>query len=266
MTDFSKDLGKFASKLCFCTTFKESFAIFDEQIKDLGFKSTLYSYLPKVALDHNHHCTPIFAVSDTFDQHFLQHYLEDGLDQYDYGIRQIIEGNMATIDWASAVKNHSMSEKEKQVFTLASADYRMRNTLTIPCLSGSRGVAGASFITDDNNQHFTLLKKETYDTLYTTTKLFHNHIMSNTFEFSTFVQPLLGPFNQTEKAVLRNLPKGLPVASIANDIGKSVRYTDNVIRNLRIKFGGVDDEDRPNISTARLIYHIGLMSLDDELL
>jgi len=265
MADYKKDLGEYASKLCMSTTFEKSFAVFDEQIKNLGFKSALYTYLPTLVLDHKHPHTPIFAVSDTFEQHFLQHYLAAELDQYDYTIRQIAEGNMATIDWAGAAKNKPMSKEEKQLFDLASHDYHIRNALTIPCLSGSRGIAGASFITNDNNRHFSLLKRETYDPLHSTTRLFHNHTMSNAFEYTKFVQPLLGTFNHTEKAVLRNLPKGLPVACIANDIGKSVRYTDNVIRNLRIKFGGLSDEDRPNISTARLIYHIGLLSLGDEI-
>lgn len=89
--------------------------------------------------------------------------------------------------------------------------------------------------------------------------------MSNAFEFSTFIKPLLKNLSHTEKRVINGLTKGLPVASIAHEVGKSVRYTDKVIRNLRYKLGGENDQGQPGISTRLLIYYIGLMKLGDEI-
>lgn len=265
MSKLNKQLGEYASQLCFAETFDDAFLVFDQHTKRLGFESALYSFIPRISLDNKLEHAPIFSVSDSYDPNYLTHYMEERLDKNDYIIKELENGNTRTYDWQEDLRNGQLTNVEKNVLDIACNDHQMKNGLSIPTLTGVKGIAAASVISSESDRLFSQLKKETYDSLLTSTKLFHNHAISNAFEFSTFVQPLLASLSETEKKVVKTLPKGLSVTCIAKEVGKSIRYTDNIIRNLRIKMGGLNEQHQPRISTKLLIYYIGLMKLADEL-
>lgn len=262
MQQLNGQLGEFAYKLCYTTSFDEAFSLFQQHMQQLGFDHMLYTFIPRISLDNPNKHQPKLMVSESYKQ-YLNYYQEANLAQNDYTIKLIDQGSKRPLDWWEDIRNKLLTPAEKEVVEVARHDYHMKNGLTIPTLVGEKGIAGASLISMDDDRFFQTLKEESMTLALTSTALFHNHTMANSFEFSPFIQPLIDNLNETEKKIVNCLPKGLPVNHIAADVGRSTGYTEKVIRNLRIKMGGETPEHKPRISTRLLTYYIGLMNLSE---
>ena len=110
-----------------------------------------------------------------------------------------------------------------------------------------------------------MLKFETVSMLKTASTIFHNHVITNAFEYNAFIDPILPKFNKTEKNVLKLLLDGHSVPIISKILCKSEGYMENVVRNIRIKMAGLDHNDKPKISKDLLIHYCGLMGVYDAL-
>lgn len=160
MRKLNEQLGEFANKLCHATSFDESFSAFDQQVKNFGFGSALYSFIPRVALDNHLPRTPIFSLSDSYDQNYMKHYAEARFDKNDYVIKTIEDGSMACLDWWEDVERGILTPEKEAVLAVGRNDYQIKNGLTIPTLTGVSGIAAASFISEDSDQLFRKLKAE----------------------------------------------------------------------------------------------------------
>jgi len=265
MTYSKKSLGEYADKLCHASTYEESFLAFDQYAKELGFESALYSFIPRIALDNKLSLAPVFSVSENYSAEYLEHYMEARFDKDDHIIHLIDTGTATAIDWWDEVENKKLSKNAKEVFVSAKEDYRMANGLSIPTLTGAKGIAAASFISNEGNAHFKKLKHENIEALWTSSRLFHNHVMCGTYNFRTFISPLLPNLSKTEQVVLKYLLEGLTLPDIAKAACKSYKYTENVLRSIRIKMAGLDENGKPKISKDLLIHYCGLMGIYDQL-
>jgi len=144
-------------------------------------------------------------------------------------------------------------------------DYQIKNGLSIPLSAGSRGVAAVSVMSQENNRLYKQLKSETLAILQVATTVFHNHVITNAFELNAFIKPIFPKFNQTEKKVLKLLLEGYSIPKISTILCKSSGYMENVVRNIRIKMGDLDGNDKPRISKDVLIHYCGLMGIYDVL-
>lgn len=260
-----KLLGEYAEKLCCASTFEESFLAFDQYANTLGFESTLYSFIPRIALDNKLPKTPVFSISKNYNANYLKHYMEARFDQNDHIIYSIKKGRTTAIDWWDEVKKGGLNKQEQEVFVSAREDYQMANGLSIPTLTGAKGIAATSFISNEKSEKFKKLKYANVEVLWASSQLFHNHIMCGSYNFNTFISPLLPVLSKTERIVLKCVLEGLIVSQISEVACKSHKYTENVIRSIRIKMGGLDENDKPKISKDLLIHYCGLMGIYDEL-
>ncbi len=256
----------YANKLCLATTYEESFFTYNELTTQLGYKSLLYTYAPRSVLDNIPAITaPTVSVSESYNLEYLKQYSESHFEQTDYVVQSILQGNTSTLDWWEDCNNGQLNKAQKKILHIMQDDYRMSNGLTIPLPNGIKGVGVASLISGDKDRLFKKLKSETHSTLWTATKLFHNHVIANAYEYSTFIKPILSSLSKTEKQALKCLLDGLSVPQIAQAIFRSRGHTENLVRSIRTKIGGEDIEGKPRITKDQLIHYCGLMQIYNEL-
>jgi len=154
-----------------------------------------------------------------------------------------------------------MTKTEANVIVTAREDYKVIHGLTIPTLSGNRGIAGASFICSDNDRAYQQLKTMSLNQLKLCTQVFHSTVVSNAYLADSFIKPLIPDLNTTERNFLKGLAEGKSMIAIADELETSVKYLDKVLRRTREKFSGVGVDEQTQINRNQLIYHIGLLNL-----
>lgn len=260
-----QDIGEFVTELYQAQNIDEAFCAFEKQVFKLGFEGVLYTFIPRISLQTDLPTAPVYKVSDSFSPQYLTHYMEDNFYRHDPAVKAIEQGQLTTIDWWLEVKKGTMSHAEKSVIITAREDYQVINGLTIPTLSDNRGIAGASFISSDNDYLFQQLKSISFDQLQLCTQLFHAAIVSNAFLSHSFIKPLIPKLNSKEKQLLRGLSVGESMIDIADKLDISVKYLDKVLRRTREKFSGVGIDEETKINRNQLIYHLGLLNILDNI-
>lgn len=259
------DLGLFAEKLFRASCFEDAFRAFEEQVFRLGFEGVLYTFIPRVTLDAKLPERPVYKVSRSYGPEYLSHYAQARFDQHDPIIRAIAGGNLTPLDWWLEIKKGTMTSAERRVITTARDDYRMINGLTLPLMSDTRGIAGASFVSSEPDRLYENLKAQSLEELSLCTRMFHGAVNSNACLMAEFLRPLLGGLSRTEKGVLRRLAEGKGLEQIAAELDTTTRYVDRVVRHLREKLSGVGSEEKPRINRNQLAYYVGLLNLIDQL-
>lgn len=252
---------EFTDQLCQATTYDESFTIYSQFTEFLGYEAVLYSFIPRIVLDQISHLQPKFSISENYDQTFLEEYFESKFYQTDYVIKKIKNGCNETLDWWDDCKKGKLNTKQIKILNIMRNDYKIENGLTIPLNAGVKGIAAISVTSDQKSEIYQQLKSETYSRLKTASTIFHNHVITNTFESNIFMEPIIPNMNKTEKKVLKFILDGHPVPIIAKELCKSKGYMENVVRSIRIKMAGLDSTGKPKISKDLLIYYCGLMGV-----
>jgi hypothetical protein len=265
MTDKTKELGNFAFELCGAENYDAAFSAFDQLLTSVGFDSVLYSHIPSIVLSGTSASQPVFSTSESYDSRYMMQYMEAGFYKDDHVISSINDGRMSHIDWWKEAETKAVSKGAMEVFSVARDDFKMTNGFTIPTLTGSQGIAAASFISSDAREPFDQLLQENEQLMIASTKIFHNHVMNQSYFFGKFLEPSLPKLNATQRAVFKGLLLGLTTPVIAGQICKNPRYVENVVRDLRVKIGGSDIEGKPLISKDSLIHYGGLMRFLDQL-
>jgi len=255
----------FADQLCQATTYDESFALYSQFTEFLGYESALYSFIPRIVLDQISHLQPKFSISENYNQGYLEEYSASKFDKTDYVIKEIKSGCTETLDWWGDYKKGSLNAKQTKILNIMRDDYKIENGLSIPLNTGVKGIAAVSVSSDQKDRLYQQLRSETHLTLKTASIIFHNHVVTNAFEYNAFVDPILPNMNKTEKKVLKLLLDGHPVPRISKILCKSEGYMENVVRSIRIKMAGLDSDDKPKISKDLLIHYSGLMGIYDAL-
>lgn len=272
----------YAIKLCMCDTYDEALSTYSDYVKSLGYQSVSYLFIPRMVLD-NHLFSKQFshinanksrgkskrAKKTNAKQANIRLFKQYADDDTQQSAEKIKQGYTKTIDLKKEARNKRKPRHAKQEQTAHTMRYehQLIKGLPIPSLAGNKGIgiAVVSVMSDDDDQFFQQLNAETEEALRISTKLFHQHALSNADEFHDVTEPLLNNLSETEKKVLKALPTSKTVAVIARELDRRPRYIDNVIRELRMKVGGRTSDDNPRISTALLIYYIGLTQLLDRI-
>ncbi len=255
------DLGHYCEELYRARDFEQAFVVFEKQAIKLGYLGVLYTFIPRLLIDSNFNQEPVYKVSESYSPKYLQHYEEAHFERDDPLIQAVNGGVCQPIDWWGGVSRQYMESNSKSKDVIATAlNYGIKNGITIPLLNDERGIAGASFITDES-ERFSLLKTNSVEKLEMCTKLFHNLIFSNACHTSAFVQPILQSLTNTEKRFLAKLAQGKTPVQIAIELGRSEKYLEQVMLKVRRKFSHSSAEGAITVNRNQIMYYAGLMNL-----
>ena len=258
-------LGQFVEALYQARNIDEAFSAFEQHVFKLGFEGVLYTFIPRIILDTKSPYAPVYLVSESYSPKYLEHYMDTGFYQHDPVIKAIEKGDLTPFDWWEEVNKGKMNKVEQGTIVTAREDYQIMHGITIPTMSDHRGIAGASFISSENDHLYGNLKATNLENLKLSTQLFHDAVLSREFLAKSFIQPFTLKLNEKEKGLLRGLSAGKNMDHIAQELGTQVKYLDKVLRRTREKFSGVGIGEEAKINRNQLIYYMGLLNLLDNL-
>ena len=259
------DLGEFAQSLYRAENFDEAFSVFEEHVLKLGFEGVLYTYIPRALLDSNFFREPVYKVSRHYSPKYLSHYTDARFDKSDPLINAVKNGVKEPIDWWGKTNKVYMDANKKSKEVIAtSLDYGISNGLTLPLMSGEKGISGASFITSESTR-FATLKNENMEMLKICTHMFHNLVISDACHVSHFLKPILQSLSITESRFLQRLAQGKSPCQISFELNKSERYLEQVMLKLRRKLSGVAIDAPPTLNRNQVLYYAGLLDLINHL-
>ncbi|GAA6168280.1 autoinducer binding domain-containing protein [Sessilibacter corallicola] len=255
------DLGQYCEELYRARSFEQAFSVFEKQVIKLGYDGVLYTFIPRLLIDSNFNQEPVYKVSESYSPQYLQHYEQAHFERDDPLIQAVNGGVAEAFDWWGDIPKQYMSDNPKAKEVIAtSLNYGINNGITIPLLNDERGVAGASFITEEDTK-FSLLKSSTMEKLELCTRLFHNLVFSGACYTSAFVQPILQSLTNTEKRFLAKLAQGKTPVQIAQELGRSEKYLEQVMLKVRRKFSHSSAEGAITVNRNQIMYYSGLMNL-----
>lgn len=259
------DLGEYAASLYSANNFNEAFIAFEQQVLKLGFEGVLYTYIPRVLLDSNFLCEPVYKVSHDYSPAYLEHYADAHFEKHDPLIKAVENGVTEPIDWWGKINEVYMeADKGSQEVIATSRGYGISNGITLPLMSEAKGIAGASFITPESG-HFDALKDENLNMLKLCTQLFHSLVISDACYVCHFVKPVLQALSKTERCFIQRLAQGKSPAQISAELNKSEKYLEQVMLKLRRKLSGAATETPTILNRNQVLYYAGLLNLIDQL-
>lgn len=259
----SQRVSDFAYAICEANSFTEAFTALQTVVESMGYDGLLYTYIPKILLDSGLPVAPIYELSNGYCPPYIEEYTASRFDKADPIIEMIKEGVKTPINWWGPHCGSYMNKNPKAREVIqAGRHHGIQNGLTIPLLSGSSGIAGASVISHQSHTFEALIDSSLRD-LDCCTKLFHGMVMSNTDYKSNFLKSIFAYLSTTEKQYLAGLASGKSPAQIALKIGKQEGYLEQVAIRLRKKLSGVAAEEPPGINRNELMYFAGLVEMLD---
>lgn len=255
--DITDDLSLYIRDMYSQQSFEATFDIYDRKVQELGFQGALYAYIPTLYLDEDLPIQPGLHVSKSYNHAFLKHYDEAEFGKNDFIIKEIKNGRETPMDWWKEHKKGVLTQPEQEVIIVAKEDYGISNGLSIPVMNETRGIAGASVISDESQRLYSILRDEKLYQLKMYTHLFHAHVMNCSQKNAVFIEPILATLTNTEKRLLPFIISGQPMKSINIQPQIKHRYGEKCVNSIRRKFG--------NITKGKLIYYIGVMHLLDYL-
>ncbi len=260
--DCSIEFQQYVQDLYSAESFQTAFQAFEQRAQHLGYESSLYTYIPKVILDTGFAVEPVFQVSENYSPGFLEHYGDKRLDKSDPLIRAVEAGIDQPIDWWGDVCNtFTNGERASQDVIKISKHYGIKSGVTIPLMSGSCGIAGASFINSESS-HSQSPVNPNLEQLILSTRLFHSMVQSNALFKGKFARSLLDSMSDTERQFLAGLARGYSPSEIAYELGTSPRYLEQVMLKIRRKLSGVHSTSgMPTINRNQLLYYAGLINI-----
>lgn len=234
------------------TSFEGHFLVYEKFLLRLGYDGGTYTFLPQLQFEAMKDLPTIFQSTSAYPTGFIKQYTDERLDQSDFTMRKILEGDMAPMDWREYELTGLLSKEEVAVIKLAREAYGINNALSIPIMHEEHGGAGASVISYKPDDAFKTLKNETLESLVAITKLFHGHIFNLEALTDKFIQPILGKLKPNEVIILKYKASGKLMKNIQAETGLSESYASNMLGDLRKKMGG--------LSTDRLMYLLGLLN------
>jgi DNA-binding CsgD family transcriptional regulator len=254
------ELGDFVESLYGSENFSSAFQLLEKSVGALGFEGVLYTYIPQAMVDRS--IQPVYHVSGEYSPQYLDHYASARFDRYDPLIRAVDSGEDQPISWWGKTCARYMRKEHKSFEVLAtSRNYGINNGITLPLMSGSRGISGASFISSEKDRVFNLLLEERLEQLTLRTRLFHSMVTANAQFSSQFIKPLIESLSDTEKRFLTGLAAGKTPAQIAAELNRTEKYLEQVMLKIRRKLSGVALDESPTLNRNQIMYYAGLLNL-----
>lgn len=257
----------FITQLLQTSSYEGAFSVYNHYIESLDFHSVSYVFMPDALSTQHKNTPPRFSLSKYFNTNFIAEYNEKGFQNYDYivdAVNKRLENRFFL--WQQDRNSNQLNNQAKRIIDNANYDHHMGNGCSILTKRSPHGVGVVSLIGDESDRLFERYIEEHKKTLYESTAIFNNYVIANGYEIDLFImRSIFASFNKTEKQVLKYLSAGYSVPQIAKIINKSHRYIENLIRDMRIKVGGIAVDGKPAITKDKLISYSGFMRVDKTL-
>lgn len=249
----------FTEALYQATTIDDMFSALETAVTSMGFDNLSYTYVPRVIAAKHLPVSPVFKISQEYNQQFIDHYAEAGFAKDDFAIKRILAGDLSPINWWEYRKSNVLTHEEITVIQVAREEYKINNGITLPTYTDGESLAGVSVVSSESDQIFSLLYQEKFDYLHRMSFMFSDRVLSRSDFYQMFYHPFINLLSDTEKHVLIGLAKGEHLKVIADQVGRDYKYISNyVVSSLKKKFGAVTRD--------QLLFEIGANSLDRILL
>ncbi|KAF7786833.1 hypothetical protein PRUB_a1505 [Pseudoalteromonas rubra] len=221
---------------------------FSEAIRQFGFESGFYCFVPNSVLHPDAENQPIIEMTDPARANFLHHYSAENLVANDFIFHAALSGHRDPLPWWHEAQSREVSAVERNVIEVPRYDYDIQNGLTIPVMQDQRGFACVTVFSDLSDSRFTLFLNEDLNSLTLLANALHAKLFSDN-QFMTTLFNRIVSINPTEQQVFRHLISGKPMKQIEDHTGISYRYATKVLDKFRKKHG--------NISKDQLLYSLG---------
>lgn len=218
----------FIDTLDSCTSVELAFESLAAHITSLGFDGIAYTVIPQTLGNFS----PVFLASHDFSPGFLSHYAEAGLDKDDFTIPRIQEGLMQTLDWQHERQSGLLTKAQEDLIELASADYHIRNAVSIPTLSDKDILAGATVISSESGRIYTPKVSTYLGTVKALVFLFHCFVFSRPAHRSAFYESVIGELTADELRVAELVIEGYPLKMAETRCGISATRAGNILHDL----------------------------------
>lgn len=256
-------LSDFVDSLFNASSFDEAFSALEKEVLSLGFDGVLYTFIPQPLIDAQFHTKPVFAVSKNYCPQYLQYYTEARYDRFDPLIQAVSDCVGEPFTWWGAVSHrYRNADSRSDEVIEASRHYGIQDGITIPLMCDSRGVAGASVISESRHGFDQLLDSR-YDQLLKRINLFHTMVVAKNEFAGSFVKPLFATLSKTEIQLVSGLAAGKNQKRISADLNRSEKYLEQVMLSARRKMSGVGKHDTPTLNRNQLLYYAGLLCFLD---
>jgi len=95
MSDLRTILVDYVDGLYSTTDPSKMFKVLEQTVNNLGFDYISYTFMPSVILSSLSNSSPVFQISQGYNQKFIQHYTEANFIENDYTVKMILKGDMA---------------------------------------------------------------------------------------------------------------------------------------------------------------------------
>ena len=243
----------FVSRIDNCKDFDECFHELTVEAKRLGFDGVLYTYMPRLFTDKNVDFQPIMRVSENYGMDYLQHYQEHNFVAYDHMVAAAQRGEDRIADWFYEAETIPLTGKSLEVLETA-RKYGIRNGLSFPTFLSEQVFAGASFICRKDDEFFKSVCRPNAQLIRVLAEIFHYKVIAEQHYQEVFIVPFLQKLSPTKRQVLKLLAAGKAPKQIADKLNKTIKYTQNLIGEIRKDFG--------NVPRDRLMYLAGVLDIE----
>ncbi|HPQ94465.1 MAG: autoinducer binding domain-containing protein [Thiothrix sp.] len=245
-------IGRFVSALYAADSLEQRFQQYGEYIRKLGYAGATYAFSARIQYELLPGLPVLFLHTDPYPLGFLEHYHREHLEQQDFTVRRLLGGEMAPMDWREYELHGDLSAQEIDVIRLAREAYGIKNAISIPVMLESRGAAGVSVISFQDDEPFKALKQDTLEILWRLTRLFHAISFADPDWSQRFIEPVYHCLSEKEVALLHYRASGKVMKQVEDETGIDYSVASNIMSNMRRRLGGVN--------TERLMYLFGLLS------
>lgn len=245
-------VDRYASELDAAASLDSRFRLYGEYVKQLGFDGATYIFAPRIQYEIMPHLPGIFLYTESYPIGFLEHYQRERLDQQDFTIRKVLNGETAPMDWREHELSGKLSTVEVNLIQLAREAYGIRNAISIPTMLDARGAAGVSVISSKEDDAFQQLKQDKMVRLVGITRLFHASNSLDSEWSLHFTLPVFKSLSVTEMHVLNYKASGKPLKNINDYLDVKYSYATNIVSTLLTKLG--------NTNSDQLMYLFGLLN------
>jgi len=243
----------FVSRIDHCKDFDQCFHELTFAAEKLGFDGVLYTYLPRLFTDENVDFQPIMRVSENYGADYLQHYQEHNYIAYDHMVAAAQGGENRIADWFYDAEQIPLTGKPLEVLETA-RKFGIRNGLSFPTFLSDQVFAGASFICRKDDAFFKSVCRPNAQLIRVLAEIFHYKVIAEQHYQEVFIGPFLAQLSATKLKILKLLATGQRPKQIASELGNTIKYTQNLIGEIRKDFG--------NVPRDRLMYLVGVLNIE----